>query len=51
MKEKKINAELCPNCKTGADSYLLDSKNPFCPYQHLHNGQTCIMFERLKGNK
>jgi len=39
---------LCPNCKTGQDTYLLDSKNPFCPYLGSHIGKTCAMFVPLE---
>ena len=47
---KKENNQLCPNCKTGQDTYLLDSKNPFCPYIQCHKGNTCSMYVPLKQN-
>ena len=39
MDSKNI-VQLCPNCQTGADSYKLDSREPVCPYLHLHTGQS-----------
>ena len=44
----KNNKQLCPTCKTGQDTYLLDNRNPFCPYLHCHNGKTCLAYEPLK---
>lgn len=38
------NPQLCPNCKTGYDSYLLDNRSPFCPYLQYHNGESCKRF-------
>ena len=49
MKQKN-NEQLCPKCQTGYDTYLLDNKNPFCPYIHCHNGTSCAMFKPLKEN-
>ena len=49
MKQKN-NEQLCPKCQTGYDTYLLDNKNPFCPYIHCHNGTRCTMFKPLKEN-
>ena len=46
MKDNTI--KLCPTCKTGQDTYLLDNKNPFCPYLHCHNGKTCTMYKPIK---
>ena len=45
------NTQLCPNCKTGRDSYLLDGKAPFCPYINLHKGTSCSRFVLLKNNE
>lgn len=45
------NIQLCPNCKTGRDNYLLDGKEPFCPYIHLHNGTSCSRFVLLENNE
>ena len=44
----KNNNQLCPTCKTGQDTYLLDNRNPFCPYLHCHNGKTCSAYEPLE---
>lgn len=44
------NKQLCPTCKTGQDTYLLDSKNPFCPYIHCHKGDSCTMYVPLEQN-
>ena len=49
MKQKN-NEQLCPKCQTGYDTYLLDNKNPFCPYIHCHKGTSCAMFKPLKEN-
>lgn len=27
--------QLCPTCKVGQDTYLLDNRNPFCPLYGL----------------
>ena len=43
--------QLCPNCKTGLDTYLLDERSPFCPHISCHNGKTCSMFIPLETNK
>ena len=42
---------ICPNCQTGQNTYLLDSKNPFCSYIQHHNGKTCSMYVPLKNNE
>ena len=39
--------QLCPHCKTGKDSYLLDNRNPFCPYLGYHTGTSCSKFVRM----
>ena len=39
--------QLCPKCKVGRDSFLLDNKNPFCPYITCHTGDTCSKFVLL----
>lgn len=44
----KNNKQLCPTCKTGQDTYLLDNRNPFCPYLHCHNGKTCTAYVPIK---
>lgn len=48
MNTEKTNTQLCPKCKTGKDSYLLDSKSPICPYLHLHDGKGCAKFKEIK---
>ncbi len=46
------NPQLCPTCKTGQDTYLLDSRNPFCPYIHCHKGVSCSKYVPIeKENK
>lgn len=45
------NKQLCPSCKTGQDTYLLDSKNPFCPFLHMHSGGNCRAYVRIKAEK
>ena len=44
----KNNKQLCPTCKTGQDTYLLDSRNPFCPHLHCYNGKTCTAYVPLE---
>lgn len=39
--------KLCPTCQTGRDTYILDNKNPFCPYLHFHDGTNCKMYKKL----
>ncbi len=45
------NVQLCPSCQTGQDAYLLDSREPFCPFLHMHHGQICRAYVRLKTEK
>ncbi len=50
MENKQSNKntpQLCPKCKTGQDTYLLDNRSPFCPYLPCHNGKSCSMFVPL----
>ena len=47
MKKKIYNEQLCPICKVGMDSYILDNKSPFCPYLHLHTGDSCAKFVEM----
>lgn len=57
MKDKVLaenKSHLCPNCKTGKESYLLDKRSPFCPYIFCHKDASCSMFvllleKRLEG--
>ena len=44
---KNENIQLCPNCQTGLESYLLDNRIPECPYMILHNGIYCGMYKSL----
>lgn len=40
--------QLCPNCRTGKETYLLVKKmNPFCPYIQLHKGDSCVKYSPL----
>ena len=45
MKNIEKTEQLCPNCKTGFDTYNLDKHSLVCPYLDCHNGKTCSMFE------
>lgn len=50
MENKTLNKgtkQLCPECKTGQDTYLLDERSPFCPYLACHSGMTCFVFKPL----
>ena len=42
---------LCPNCKTGADTYKLDKKSVMCPYLHCHNGVSCPFYKPISLKK
>ena len=46
--DNKKELKLCPNCKTGADSYKQDSRSPVCPYLHLHTGKSCAKYEPME---
>lgn len=41
--ERKMRV-LCPNCKTGRDSYLIDETSPICPYLGCYNGRRCAYY-------
>lgn len=43
--------KLCPHCKTGKRTYELDRRSPECPYMHCHDGEKCIMYEKLDKGK
>lgn len=45
--EFKFKRKLCPKCKTGQDTYRLDSSSPMCPYIGCYNGKHCPMFVRM----
>lgn len=40
--------QLCPNCQTGHDTYMLDNKEPFCPFLHMHRGGECRAYIRIQ---
>lgn len=42
---KKDVELLCPKCQRGKESYILDSRSPFCPYIKCHSGTDCPMFK------
>ncbi len=48
LKKRKI---LCPDCKTGRDSYLLDETSPVCPYLGCYNGRRCTYYVPLKSTQ
>ena len=31
---RDVSGQICPSCDTGKHTYLLDPKEPFCPYLH-----------------
>jgi len=39
---------LCPICKTGQESLMLDERSSVCPYLGMHNGKKCRKFVRIK---
>lgn len=43
--------QLCPSCQTGHDAYLLDSREPFCPFLHMLHGGVCRAYARIKAEK
>jgi len=47
---KNKNKQLCPNCQTGKDNFLLDRHSPTCTYIHCHKGDYCSMYVPLKDN-
>ena len=51
MCKDNINKPLCSYCKTGADSYKLDSHQPFCPFLSVYKDGMCIMFKGLSEYK
>lgn len=48
---KAENVQLCPSCQTGHDAYLLDSREAFCPFLHLHRIGDCRAYKRIKAEK
>ncbi len=55
MKTKKRKRKiLCPDCKTGEESYIIDPNSPVCPYFSCYNGFRCTYYvprkeKRTKG--
>ena len=47
-KSIKSNIQLCSGCKTGKETYISDSKSPFCPYISCYNNGNCKMYKPLK---
>lgn len=47
----KDAVQLCPNCKTGLGTYLVDRRSPFCPYIFHHNGTICSKFVPLNAKR
>lgn len=43
-----IRKYLCPNCKTGQQTYENNQKEPMCPYILHHNGRSCRYFVPIK---
>lgn len=43
-----VQGQICSSCETGKQTYMLDPREPFCPYLHLNNGIACNMYEPLK---
>ena len=39
---------LCPDCKTGKQTYQIDKKSVMCPYIRCHNGKRCSMYVPIK---
>ena len=35
---------LCPNCKTGQESYIIDPATSACPYFSCYNGFHCAYY-------
>ena len=49
--KKKPKRILCPECKTGQESYLIDKSSPTCPYLSCYNGYKCAYFVPLDNSK
>lgn len=41
------NNMICPNCRTGEESYKLDSRSPFCPYIQLYKSGACAKYDPI----
>lgn len=40
--------DICSSCKTGAESYKLDSHSAMCPYMQYNNGDKCPFYYPAK---
>ena len=40
--------QLCPTCVTGEKTYILDSKEPSCPYQSYYKSGKCPFYKEGK---
>lgn len=49
--KKKPKRTLCPDCKTGRESYTIDEKSPVCPYFECYNGYSCTFFTPMDTKK
>ncbi len=49
--EKKKNPKriICPDCKTGKNSYLIDENSPVCPYFDSYDGCNCAFYDPING--
>lgn len=45
------NKQLCPKCKTGAESYRLDPRSTVCPYLQCNTGKACSFFSPVYENE
>ena len=43
--------QLCPSCKTGHEAYMLDSKEPLCPFLHLLGRGECHAYVEMEIEK
>lgn len=46
IKKRKI---LCPDCKTGQESYKVDPNSEVCPYFSCYNGVRCSYYVPIEG--
>ena len=44
LKKKRI---LCPNCKTGRESCMVDENSPVCPYLSCYDGYDCGYYKPI----
>lgn len=47
--DNKENEQLCPKCKTGKNSYILDPKSVFCPHIACLSKNGCGYFTPIFG--